>query len=182
MSNFPANTPTFVNPRLADKIVQNIRLDMRANLTFLEQDFPIATIGVADETEKGLYPQVDSNVGDNVHHDIRPDGSVKSYLFFEVNGIDPDFEEDESTYSLSMVTWGQLDKIDNTKAYDFTSELIEEQLARLRTFQAEDVELFTNPEDVFDKYPGLSQEKNQYLLRPFTAWKINFDVIDLGCI
>lgn len=181
MSTFPDSTPLFAAPKLADKIVQNIRVDFKDNLSWLTRHFPIATVGVGREEAKGLYPQVDANDGTKTHFDIRPDGTINAYIFFELDGMSPDYEEDETEYSLSLITWGQLDKIDVSKAYDFSMELIQEQLVRLRQFDIEDVEVITNPEDVFDKYPGLTQEKNQFLMRPFVAWKLEFEVTDVGC-
>lgn len=181
MSTFPDSTHLFDAPKLADKIVQNIRVDFGDNLDWLTHHFPIATVGVGEEDGKGLYPQVDANDGSKKHFDIRPDTSVDAYIFFELDGMVPDYEEDETEYSLSLITWGQLNKIDKAKPYDFSMELIQEQLGRLRQFDVEDVEVITNPEDVFDKYPGITQEKNQFLMRPFAAWKLEFDVIDVGC-
>ena len=166
--------PDFVDPILADKVVQNINDDFQVNLTWLAYRYPIVRVGVHEEY---TYPRVYANDGSNRHYDIRPDEDAPSYSFFEQEGsYTINDEGEDADYSLSLVVWFRLDKVDSGKEYDYTSELISAVLERLKFLGAREIEVFTNPEDVFDKYSGLEQLQSQNLMQPNSGFKISFTI------
>lgn len=176
------------NPYYIYKAVQLIQQDFNTNITWLENRcFGIALRGVNNENK--YYPQIyDPTTGDNA--DIRPDVDVDSYAFFEADFIKLGDDSENGIYDnvpLSVTFWGNLLKIDSTKKYDYTGELqqevvnILEQSTGLRE-AAENIEIFINPEDVYAKYSDLQEVNTQFLMRPYTYFKINFTLkIKGGC-
>ena len=120
-----------------------------------------------------------ANDGTNENYDIRPDNTVPSYCFFEVEKpYAIDFYDVKATYFLSVTFWGNLNLIDTEKNYDYTGELIRDVVKLLERKESGDLTIEENPEKVFTKYSALKQDANQYLMRRYTAFKITFWIKD----
>lgn len=169
--------PTYYSaPRLNYAMAQSIQAKMDTDLLWLDRPYHIARIGVLASNSKG-YPQIHSNNGTGEHYMITPDSQIGAYSFFEEDApFETDFENDNVKYYFSLVFWCNLDVIDNTKQYDFTSELVKQTIDLLKFFQAENIKTETRPEKIFDKYSGVKQELKQHLMRRFSAFKISFTV------
>ena len=174
--NLPNVPPAITGARHDDYVVQVLQQYLAANLTWLERCYHIARVGV-DSLDKYTYPQIQDNVNKGDCFNIRPDNKVKSYCFFEVeNPYELNYYEGEATYNLSVVFWGNLRLIDNTKTYDYTSHLIKQVTELLEKKMVDSLTVEENPERIFSKYSGLKQETNQYLMRKYTAFKITFSL------
>ena len=95
-------------------------------------------------------------------------------------GSDPyeiDYYDQTAKYFLSTTFWGFLTLIDPGITTDFTGNLIRDAIAVLQRCQCGDITVEENPEKIFDNFTALKQEKNQYLLRKYTAFKIRFTLI-----
>lgn len=171
------NVPdSYTSPVLADKVIQDLNVKMDA-LTWLEYLFPLVHKGVLSD---GLtYPQVYMNDGTTDNYSVLPDSYSKSYCFYEMEGrVSIDDFASEAIYPFSMTVWGRLDKMDVSKEYDYTNELIKDCLDVLKTFDCSDMSYTTD--DVFDGFSGLDNINSQVEMRPFTAFKIYFTYRDTG--
>lgn len=180
--SLPIPPPYFTTPKLVDKVVQTLRTDFTNNLiAWLQYCYPVAKIGIREDGE--TYPQIYANDGSNTHYDIVPDQADQSYCFFEDNGADlyMDDEEGYMKYSLSVVFWGRLDKIDVGSAYDYTQELIAAMTGRLLHNDARNIRIDTNYKDVFKNYSLLKLEKENFLMKQMTGFRISFDIIGDVC-
>lgn len=166
------------NPKLHDRVIQKIRKYFEANISWdLEYIYPIARVG--HDAEGNTYPQIYKGDGTEEHYDIRPDWSVKSYCFFELNDPVTIINEDERTdYRFSVIFYARLDKLYPDKNYDYTAELIAEVILHLKTLQAYEIEYYTNPEEIFTRYSELEQAATQMLMKNGTAFKISFSIKD----
>ncbi len=173
--SLPAVPPFLTTPRVDSRIAQNIQVYLDTNLGWADRIYHIARAG-KDKEQKGDYPQISANDGSDTNYNIRPDNSIGSYAFFEVDQpFRVDYENDEITCFFSIVFWNNLKLIDPGKQYDYTSELIKDVLDKLQTFSAQGVEVETRPERIFDKYSGLQQELKQHLMRQYSGFKISFE-------
>ena len=161
--------PIIQTKELIDGFIEKLRADFEANISWLENTYPAAKVGVRENGKK--YPQIYTNRQGLETISVEPDNSVKSFCFFETSSIPVDFEKRYANYKLSVVFWVNLLAINPTGTSDFTSTLIKEVLKRLNTFGCNNIIYET--ENVFSKY-GLKETDNQFLMYPFSAFKINF--------
>lgn len=174
----PAVPPYFATPRLDYNVAQRIQVKLQTDLTWLDRAYHIARAGV-NSKDKYTYPQIQANVGGKEHFDIRVDNQCPSYCFFEIDRpFETDPQEDTLTCYFSIVFWCRLDLIDASKSYDFTSELIKEVTDLLGYFEAQELKYETRPEKIFEKYTGLTQDLKQHLIRPYSAFKLSFKIVD----
>jgi len=169
------------NPKLHDRVIKKIceYFADEDNISWLSFVYPIARVG--EDAEGNTYPQVYKGKGEE-HYDIRPDWSVDSYCFFEL--IDPVVfvdEGDGTDYHFNVIFYARLDKVDDTKDYDYTAELIAEVIVHLKSLDAHEIEYYTNPEEIFTRYTELEQAATQMLMKHGTAFKISFYIKDYEC-
>lgn len=174
----PSVPPYLTSPKLIAKVAQDIQVGLDSKVAWLNLSYHIAKVGIIAET--GLtYPQIYANNDTNEHYDIRPDNTVSSFSFLEIESPYSRNEEDgEITYNLSVVVWGNLALIDNTKDYDYTSQLIKDVSDALQELGAENLSIEERPEQIFNKYTGLTQDLKQFLMRKYTAFKIVFQITE----
>jgi len=80
---------------------------------------------------------------------------------------------------LSLIFWGQLPKIDNTKTYDFTDELIKDIRKILVNNNCTNITAET--ENTFNRYTLFSSQKQMFMY-PYTSFKIDFTISSKSCI
>lgn len=159
-------------------MAQTLQLHLDSNIGWLQRAYHIARVGINAEQKVG-YPQIYANDGTNKHFDIRPDNKTESYSFFEIDKqYEIDVNNDEVKYFFSLVVWANLKILDSAKTYDFTSELIKDITDSLKFFATDIIDVEVRPEKVFDKYSGIKQELKQFLMKPYTAFKITFSITD----
>jgi hypothetical protein len=178
--------PPLVSPVLDQKAVQDLQDLFNAELTWLEKCFPLARVGVM-KTEKGVfkYPQVYAGnffTKKAEYLDVRPDNNLKSYCFFESGEFSINREEEEADIPLSVIFWYNLPKLNGSKLYDYSRELAAHVLAVINesvySGKISEISVEFNPENVFNKYSFL-QEDTQYLMYPYGAFKISFNITTL---
>lgn len=185
--------PKFANPVLVDAVIQDIQTAFEVDLVaWLQYVYAKTKIGVMKNEDGSVatYPQVYKN--DGKYLDIRPRSETRSFIFFEVNDpseISLTGDVDENTYDLSIVCWFNLKSIDPSRTEDFTMELVNDVLKSLDNIVSLSDKITVgsveiNPENAFDKYT-LPQDDTQYMLFPYSGFKINFDVLtfdDVNCV
>jgi len=171
------------SPVLQAKVAQQLQVLFTSELTWIENIYAIARVGVtkAQDGSTFNYPQIYSGTGMN-YFDIRPDSSLDSYSFFEVNDSYPvDKDQDIQTYNLSFICWYNLPRMDSSKGYDYSPELIAHVLKVIREGEynsnVSNINVDVNPESIFDKY-SMNQVDTQFLMYPYGAFKITFDYTD----
>ena len=179
------HVPYLTDPRLYDRVVQNIREYFDTNIDWLEYSYPIAIIGhtTSEEGEEHTYPMVYKGDGSGEHYDIRPDWDVGAYCFFELREPVEMVDEEEGTrYPLSVIFYARLDKCYPGKAgYDYTAELIAEVIMHLKEVYI-DARVMTydiNPETIFSRYSEMEQLATQWAMKHGTAFKIDFTIHDM---
>jgi len=168
------NVTTYTTPVMQDDIVQ----EYNALLTsIVEYRFGIAHIG-QDEDGK-TYPQVYYNDGGRKNMMLFPDNKVKSFCFWEFDGADVLDEDEGIDYNLTFVFWGNLDRIDNSKYYDHTSEIEQSIIKLFKTNGATDVSY--SEDNVFSDYSKYKENEKQTLMRPNVGFKISINVHSFIC-
>jgi len=171
--------PPLSNPVLHAKAVQDLQTLFQTELAWIENVYPITRVGVTKVgTSNFNYPQVYSGTGSK-YFDVRPNSALSSYGFFEVNSsFSVDKDQDIETYNLSFIVWYNLPRMDGSKGYDYSSELIGHVLKVIRESSLNsavgEITIDTNPEDIFDKY-SMEQSETQFLMYPYGAFKLTFD-------
>jgi hypothetical protein len=169
------DVPTYSSPVLHDAVVQTLNALLTSYVEYL---FGISHIGVDDEGE--TYPQVYNNDGSTSNVMIFPDNRVKSFCFWVLNGAEVLDDDDGMVYDLTFIFWGNLERIDQSKNYDHTSEI---QQSILKVFKGQDVtELSYTQEDVFVDYTKYLEQERQTLMRPNTGFKISFKIQGSVCV
>ena len=166
--------PTYSDPQMQDKVVQ----DLNALLTsYVEYLYGIVHVGY--DEDGNTYPSVYYNDGSRKNFMLFPNNRVKSFGFWEFGGANILDDDDGVIYSLSFVFWGNLERIDGTKNYDFTAEIEQNILKVLKGQGAENINY--TEDNVFVDYSKYLEEEKQTLMRPNTGFRISFDIHDFIC-
>ena len=178
--------PLLVAPVLDQKAVQDIQSLLTTEATWIDKVFGITRVGVT-KTVAGTsfkYPQVwagNTSTNKAEYLDIRPDDSLSAYSFFEIDGEFEFGSEDDVVFPISLIVWYNLPKLNGQKTYDYSRELAADILKILNTsvyagkISKVTVDFIT--ENIFSKY-SLSQEETQYLMYPYGAFKISFNLLN----
>ena len=166
--------PLNFDKKLADYVIEKLRQALQ-QLTYLDDIYPAVKVGKREDGS--TYPQVYIQAGNRKILDLSPDTSKKSYVFFEKNKTE--VSPDGNIFDLSLIFWGQLAKIDDTKDYDFVSQIENDIIKILLDNGAFDI--IIDEDRAFDKY-NLHETQQQYLMYPYTAFRVDFSInCDLGC-
>jgi hypothetical protein len=174
--------PTPASDSVLDaKIVSQIQSAL-STLAWLDACYGIAESSEMKKDDGSIekFPRIYSNLSTKEYTDVRYDDSLKAQIFFERNGeieFGNDSEIDEVAYSLSLVCWANLNKIDPGRNYDFTDMLAGDVLRILReNFESnisdkKQVEL--RAENAYSKYT-MKDVENRFITLPYTAFRISF--------
>lgn len=174
--------PYFVSPQLDTKAVQELQQLFVTELSaWLQLCYPLTRVGKTKDADGNVYsyPQCYKNNGSQDYYDIRPNDSLQSYGFFELNDKIV-LDDDTMKYNLSFVCWYNLNTVDVSRTEDYTRELAKDVLRAINTdevykYSVNDIEIDFNPESIFDKY-SFSPDDLGYLMYPYGAFKITFNV------
>lgn len=165
--------PTYDDPKMQDATVQTLNALLTGSVEYL---FGIVHLGY--DEDGNTYPSVYYNDGSSKNEMLFPDNKVKSFCFWEFESGEVLDDDEGSNYNLTFVFWGNLNRIDQSKLYDFTSEI---QQTILKIFIAQGATDITyTQEDVFANYSKYLEQEKQTLMRPNTAFKISFKTIGEG--
>jgi len=159
--------PTYLNPKLQDEIVQQLNVLLAGEV---ERLYGIVHIGYDEEGK--TYPSIYRNDGSKKNMILFPDNRVKSFGFWEFSEATVLDDDEGIEYELSFVFWGNLQRIDESKDYDFTSE-IEQSIVQILKDDGATGITYTQ-EDVFSDYSKYEEKSRQTLMRPNTGFKISF--------
>lgn len=166
--------PTYSDPKMQDLTVQNINALLTS---YVENLYGIVHLGF--DEDGNTYPSVYYNDGSKKNLMLFPDNRVKSFCFWVLNGAEVLDDDDGMVYDLTFIFWGNLERIDQSKNYDHTSEI---QQSILKVFKGQDVtELSYTQEDVFVDYTKYLEQERQTLMRPNTGFKISFKIQGSVC-
>lgn len=163
------SVPTYDNPKMQDEIVQTLNALLTSHVEYL---YGIVHVGVTEDDD--TYPSVYYNDGSQKNMMLFPGSRVKSFCFWEFNGGDVLDDDDGSVYNLSFIFWANLNIYDQSKNYDFTTEIEQTILKIFKAQGARDISY--TEEDVFANYTKYSEAERQTLMRPNTAFKISFTI------
>jgi hypothetical protein len=165
----------FTSPKLHDAVVQGINTELES-LTYIDYLYPIVHTSFNEDGE--TYPSIYMNDGSFKSYMIFPDNRVRAFTFFEIDeaAVPPKVDDDDIEYSLSLVFWGNLERINTTKKYDYTGEMLNDVIKVLGNLDAYDITYSTNTDEIFDNYTLYKEEEKQTLLRPNTGFKITFKI------
>lgn len=168
--------PVYTNPKLQDSIVQSLNALITEHVEYL---YGIASMGY--DEDGSTYPSIYWNDGSGKNMMLFPDDKVKSFGFWEFfDGAEVLNDDDGTYFRLAFVFWGNLERIDSTKNYDFTSEILQAILNIFIEQGAEEVSYTIG--DVFSIYSKYLEEAKQTLMKPNTGFKIELRMHDIPCM
>lgn len=176
----------YADPQLDAKIIQQLQVLLQTEATWIETVYPLALVGVNNLNDKEIkYPRVYLNNAGREYIDVRPSDDQNAFAFFELDDPIDAIQGEELRYNISLIVWYDLKKVDTSKAYDYSRELIQDIF---RVFNESDykeniqlTKYEINPENIFDKY-SFKQTDNQFLMFPYGAFKISFEYNDIEAI
>jgi hypothetical protein len=171
----------FANPKFYDKKIQNLNTIL-ATLGWIENIYPLAQIGISDVDGKDVtFPEIYNNDGTKVSTRIYPGGKALSFFVMngDINGVDKDDDDTHFVVPLALVVWADLTKVYPAKTYNYTTELMEDVVKKLRANSCNDITI--QADKVFEGFTDLEKSAFQNVMLPFTAFKINFTCILTLC-
>jgi len=164
----------FTDPKFYDKKIQEINTSL-ASLGWIETIYPLAMMG---EDEQGTFPEVYHNDGTRNSIRVFPHGN--SISFFTINSPIQQLDESEMYgVELNFLVWADMTKVYPNKAYNYTTELINDVRKILEDHSGYGFSILLN--NVFDGFSQLEKIENQNVMLPYTAFKITFTVDLLTC-
>ena len=189
MSYSTPKVPTLASPKRIQAVIQAIQLLLDSELSWLEYSF-----GVAIHSEKSMggksikYPSVYQ--GTSEYLNVLPNDNLKSYCFWVLD--DPEtFEEVRPnangyycpTVIASLIVYYDMRRINSTKDYDLTDELIDDVVNVLirKTYKVNKIGLITvnkvykKIENVFEGFTidNVTEQLRGY---PFAGFRIECEI------
>ena len=166
-------TVKYDNPIFYEKAVQELNEELEF-LGWIQHQYPIVRLG---ETDEGTFPEVYYNDGGMKNLRVMPHGN--SISFFRIEGELTQVDEMWWNFPLSLTVWVDLRKI-HVRNYDYTTELMADVIDILERKSCSDIVIITD--NVFDGYSFLEKKLSQNTMRPFAAFKINFNYMYIGTL
>jgi hypothetical protein len=171
--------PVLSNLKGIDKSIEEMRVSV-SSLPFIQKAFGRAYIQRTDDDAKIEYPAVYTEKKE--YYNAMPNDNLLGQSFFKVNQpikVD-EYGKTGSSFEaeLSLIFWGNLQKIDGSKDFIFTSELIDKTIAKLQKTSCfmELVEVVDeDAEEVFKGFSLRGTEKH-CLMYPYTGFRITFKI------
>jgi len=157
----------FTSPLFYDKISQELNVKLDA-LGYIDDLYPVCYVGYDDEE---TYPEVYVNDGTKTSLRVMPD-STRSLSFFIVNGEMTEIDEVGFAIPMSYMVWMNLTKVDSSKAYDFTAEVIRDVYNVIFKYGGYDVSVNVN--EPFGEFTQLSKQITANLMRPYSGFRVDF--------
>jgi len=166
MTQSASDITAYSNPLFYNKVAQelNVKLD---SLGHIDDLYPVCFVGYDEED---TYPEVYVNDGTKTNLRVLPD-STKSMSFFTVSDMT---EVDEIGFAISMsyYVWMNLLKVDPSKAYDYTAEIIKDVYNVIYKYGGNDPSVNVN--DPFAEFTQLSKQITANIMRPYSGFRVDF--------
>lgn len=189
MSYSTPKVPTLAAPKRIHSVIQDLQLLLDSELSWLEYSF-----GAALPMEKSVnnktwkYPAVYQ--GSKEYLNVLPNDTLQSYCFWLVN--DPEVYEGvfpnsrgfyNPTATVSLIVYFDQRRINNTKDYDQTEELLDEVLGVLirKTYKVKKIGLITvnrvyrRVENIFEGFT-IDNVNEQLLGIPWGGFRIECEI------
>lgn len=177
--NIPAAALSLIGLELAIEEIRN-RI---ATISWLDKCFgrAYAFLEAGIDSKPITVPKV--YMGGKEYYNCLPNDNLKSQSFFVVEG--PETYENYNQFdgsirkaSVSLVVWGDLKKINPSKDYIFTQELISEciKILKIHPMVMEINEIYDEKADkVFSGF-DLREVESQYMMYPFAGFRISLTI------
>lgn len=167
----------FTTPLFYDKIAAELNVPLTA-LGHIDDLYPVCFVGYDGEE---TYPEVYVNDGTTVNFRVMPD-STKSVSFFVVAGEMIQVDEDDRNFTIPMAycVWMNLTKVDATKQYDFTTEVLRDSYNVIDKYGGFDISVNVN--DPYPEFSQLSKQVSANIMRPYSGFRISFSKTIAICI
>jgi len=175
----------YTDPKLQNKIAQELGLELQAACTWIEKIFGVAKPGyrAAADGKVSRQPEIYMNDGTKDYYVVVPDDKLKSYIFFALDAPIPiDFDEaDEARYELSLFCWVNLHALDGGRTEDYTNELAMDIVRALRASDVYserigELSIDLDPQRMFERY-NLPDDYYRYMSYPFSGFRIGMTVL-----
>jgi len=165
MTQQASDIAAFSNPILFDKIAQEINTALGSKF---DDQYPVCWTRTEEEL---TVPEVYKNDGSKIDFRVMPN-EFRSLSFFTVEGDLIELDEMDFDCPMAITCWVNLQLYDDTKLYDYTSELIRDVTNVLRKYGCYD--LSVNVLNPFENFSMLQKEIDENTQRPRSAFKISF--------
>jgi len=156
---------TFSSPILFDKVAQEINTALGSKF---DDQYPVVWMRFEEEE---TVPEVYKNDGSKTSFRVMPD-KTRSMSFFTVEGDLTELDEGHFVCPMAITFWVNLQEYDNSKAYDYTSELIRDVTNVVRKYGGYDFSV--NVLTPFEGFTMLEKAVDANTMRPYSAAKISF--------
>ena len=157
----------FASPLYYDKVAQELNAKLTL-LSHIDDLYGVTWVGYDDEE---TYPEIYVNDGTKQNLRVMPD-STKSLSFFVVTGEMSEVDEIGFAIPMAYCVWMNLTKVDPSKAYDFTTEIIRDCYNVINTYGGYDVSVEVN--DPYPEFSQLSKQVSANIMRPYSGFRIEF--------
>jgi len=159
------NITPFADPLMYDKVAQEINTELGS--TFDDQ---LGVCWVRTEEEQTV-PEAYANDGTKVNFRVMPD-RTRSLSYFTIEGDLIELDEMHFTCPMALTFWVNLAEYDQSKAYDYTTELIRTVTNVIRKYGGYDFSV--NVLTPFEGFSMLDKEVDANTMRPYSAVKVSF--------
>lgn len=179
--------PTVVahpNPVDLEAVIETLRAAL-SSLTWLEKSFGRAKeVARTAPDGRGVERQPMAYTSGKEYYPVLPNDSLKAYSFFRVSGprtIDnyaPNVPQHYASAPVDLIVWANLKKVDKTKDYIFTEELIRDVMTvlNLNPDVQEVVRVWDDRvEDIFRGY-SLEPAHRDLLMYPYQAFRVEMNL------
>lgn len=183
MSYSNPTIPSIASPTGLDTVIESIRTAL-AGLAWLDKSFGRAWEHKEMDAEGKVRKLPKVYTGEGEYLNVLPNDNLKAQSFIACRGPEEweqfnRFEGSMKTRKLSVIFWGDLQRIDPTKDYIFIDILknqVEDIIKVHPSVQSMDAYYDERAEEVFEGY-SLDDVANQYITFPFTGFRLDFTVI-----
>lgn len=168
-----ATITPFSEPVFYDKIAQEI------NTAFNGKFDDMYGVCFPREEEGGIVPEIYKNDGSKEVFRVMPDKD-RSLSFFTVAGGMVELEESHFAIPMSFFVWVNLQEYDDSKPYDYTSELIRDCYNVLNKYGCDNMTVDVNTP--FEQFTQLAKDVDANIMRPFSGFRIDFTKNTVICV
>lgn len=178
----PYIAPFNVSAISLDKVIQSLQFEL-GQLPWLDYSFGRAYEFKEVDAKGKLLRLPKCYTRDGEYINVLPNDFGRAQCFIALKGAE-DWKEffkytgSTKEATLSIIVWGSLKRIDNTKKYFYTEILKKdvEKIVKLNEFVLEIVSVIDErAEDVFKGY-DLRDENSQYLMWPYNGFRMDITV------
>ena len=167
MTQQASDIAPFVSPLYYDLIAQELNTLLDA-LGYIDDLYPTAWVGFDDDQ---TYPEVYTNSGTKQNLRVLPD-TTRSMSFFVVTGELSEIDEGSFSIPMAYCVWLNLLKVDPSKTYDYTAEIIRDVYNVIGKYGGYDTSVEVN--DPYPEFSQLSKDVGANIMRPYSGFRVSF--------